>query len=152
MCVAKRSRSRRQHLCPLCLCNMTQSAQSAAVSTYHASDGAAYEKFLGRWTKELAPRFLDFASFSDEGPILDIGTGTGSLAFAMAARWPTRNVRGIDRAEPYIAYARASFKGEYPQFETGDATALPYDNDAFTGTAAQLVLNFVPNALAAMSE
>ncbi|MGB8630003.1 MAG: hypothetical protein WCD69_11510, partial [Xanthobacteraceae bacterium] len=56
----------------------TQSLKSSPVSTYHASDGAAYEKFLGRWTKELAPRFLDFATFSNEGPILDVGTGTGS--------------------------------------------------------------------------
>ena len=52
-------------------------------STYQASDGAAYEIFLGRWTKQLAPRLLDFASFAPDGPLLDVGTGTGSLAFAM---------------------------------------------------------------------
>jgi ubiquinone/menaquinone biosynthesis C-methylase UbiE len=134
---------------------MTQSVRSVMsrmVPTYHASDGAAYEKFLGRWTKELAPRFLDFATFPDEGPMLDIGTGTGSLAFAMAARWPSRNILGIDVAEPYIAYARAQFKGKCPQFEIGDAMALPYDDGTFAGTAAQLVLNFVPNAIAAVSE
>jgi SAM-dependent methyltransferase len=130
----------------------TQTPKSSTASTYHASDGAAYEKFLGRWTKELAPRFLDFATFSNEGPILDVGTGTGNLAFAMAARWPARNVRGIDVAESYIDYARARFKGKYPQFEIGDATALPYEDGAFTGSAAQLVLNFVPNALAAVNE
>ncbi|HMF25959.1 MAG TPA: methyltransferase domain-containing protein [Pseudolabrys sp.] len=131
---------------------MTQSAQSPAVSTYHASDGAAYEKFLGRWTKELAPRFLDFANFVDEGPILDIGTGTGSLAFAMAARWPSRNIVGIDVAEPYIAFARAQSKDQCPQFESGDAVALPYADGSFAGTAAQLVLNFVPNATGAVNE
>lgn len=152
MCVANRSRSRRRHLHPLCLCNMTQSVQSPAVSTYHASDGAAYEKFLGRWTKELAPRFLDFANFPDEGPILDIGTATGSLAFAMAARWPSRNILGIDVAEPYIACARAQSKDQCPQFEIGDAAALLYDDRTFAGTAAQLVLNFVPNAIAAVNE
>jgi ubiquinone/menaquinone biosynthesis C-methylase UbiE len=130
----------------------TQPLKSSAASTYHASDGAAYEKFLGRWTRELAPRFLDFATFSDEGPILDVGTGTGSLAFAMAARWPSRNVRAIDAAEPYIAHARAHFKGKYPHFEIGDATALLYDDGTFSGTAAQLVLNFVPNTVAAVNE
>jgi ubiquinone/menaquinone biosynthesis C-methylase UbiE len=106
----------------------TQSLKSSTASTYHASDGAAYEKFLGRWTKELAPRFLDFATFSNDGPILDVGTGTGSLAFTMADRWPARNVRGIDVAKPYIAHARAYFNGKYPQFEIGDAAALPYDD------------------------
>ncbi|MFY9837098.1 MAG: class I SAM-dependent methyltransferase [Xanthobacteraceae bacterium] len=130
----------------------TRSVKSSAASTYHASDGAAYEKFLGRWTKELAPRFLNFATFSDEGPILDVGTGTGSLAFAMAARWRSRSIVGIDIAEPYIDYARARFKNKSPQFEIGDAASLPYDDATFVGTAAQLVLNFVPNALAAVKE
>jgi SAM-dependent methyltransferase len=51
-----------------------------------------------------------------------------------------------------IAYARAQFKGNGPQFEIGDAMALPYDDGTFAGTVAQLVLNFVPNAIAAVSE
>ena len=55
-------------------------------------------------------------------------------------------------AKSYIDYARAQFKGKYPQFEIGDATALPYEDGAFAGAAAQLVLNFVPSALAAVNE
>jgi SAM-dependent methyltransferase len=124
----------------------------AAASTYHASDGAAYEIFLGRWTKELAPRLLDFAAFPADGALLDVGTGTGSLARAMAARWPSRQVVGIDVAEPYIAYARAQASGPWPAFAIGDAAALHYDDGAFAGVAAQLVLNFVPQPDAAVSE
>jgi SAM-dependent methyltransferase len=133
--------------------DMMQPAQSRAVSTYHASDGTAYEKFLGRWTKELAPRFLDFANFPDEGPILDIGTGTGSLAFTMAARWPSRRVIGIDIAEPYIFHARQiGTLDSQPEFELGHATALRFGDHTFAGSAAQLVLNFVPDATTAASE
>jgi len=46
---------------------------------YHASDGAAYQVFLGRWTELLAPVFLDFARMSGDGDVLDVGCGTGSL-------------------------------------------------------------------------
>jgi SAM-dependent methyltransferase len=122
------------------------------LSSYHASDGAAYERFLGRWTKRLAPQLLDFANFPADGALLDVGTGTGSMALAMTARWPQRPVVGIDAAECYIHYARSWGAGAYPRFHTGDATALPYGDDTFAGSAAQLVLNFVPNALAAARE
>src|SRR5262245_15834363 len=119
-------------------------------STYHANDGAAYEVFLGRWTRLLAPRLLDFAEFSSEGPLLDLGTGTGSLAFAMASRWPARQVIGIDIAESYIAYARSQRTSA--AFKVGDASALPFENCTFSGAAAQLVLSFVPDAKRAVSE
>jgi SAM-dependent methyltransferase len=72
----------------------------AAASTYHATDGAAYEVFLGRWTRRLAQPLLDFAEFPEDGPLLDAGCGTGSLAHAMATRWPRREVIGVgERAE-----------------------------------------------------
>jgi SAM-dependent methyltransferase len=121
-------------------------------SGYHASDGAAYEWFLGRWTKRLAGPLLDLASFSSEGSLLDVGTGTGSVAHAMASRWPARSVFGVDVAEPYIAYARSHAKDAAPVFEVGDAAALRFDDGTFAGVTAQLVLNFVPNARAAIDE
>src|ERR1700737_4492107 len=79
----------------------------AGGSAYHATDGASYEVFLGRWTRRLAEPLLDFAGFTIAGPVLDVGCGTGSLAYAMAARWPGHSVVGIDIAPPYIAFARS---------------------------------------------
>ncbi len=123
-----------------------------AHSTYYASDGAAYELFLGRWTQRLAAPLLDFAGFSSEGALLDVGTGTGSLAFAMAARWPERETLGIDIAAPYIAYAQSRTVGASPVFQLGDCARLPYRDGYFAGVAAQLVLNFMPEPLAAVCE
>jgi SAM-dependent methyltransferase len=123
-----------------------------ASTTYHASDGTAYEHFLGRWTSQLAGRLLDFAEFPGDGPLIDIGTGTGSLAVAMAVRWPSRRIIGIDLAEPYIRYARSRSTAPLLSFEVAEAARLPFRPDTFSGAAAQLVLNFVPNPEAAMSE
>jgi SAM-dependent methyltransferase len=123
-----------------------------AGSTYHASDGAAYDVFLGRWTRRLAEPFLDFIDPPPEGALLDVGCGTGSLAHAMAARWPQRRIVGIDAAAPYVAFARSQVRGDNPSFETANAVKLPFSDGAFAAAAAQLVLNFVPRPVAALAE
>ena len=119
---------------------------------YHASSGAAYEVFLGRWSRRLAEAMVEFAGFPEEGALLDIGCGTGSLAFAMAARFPGRRIVGIDPAAPYIDFARTRAVGSSTIFEVGDASALPYEDGAFAGAAAQLSLNFVGDADRALGE
>jgi 2-polyprenyl-3-methyl-5-hydroxy-6-metoxy-1,4-benzoquinol methylase len=53
-------------------------------SNFHASDGAAYEPWLGRWSRRLASVFLDFVEFAESGELLDVGCGTGALT----SRWP----------------------------------------------------------------
>ena len=125
---------------------------SATASTYHATDGAAYEVFLGRWTRRLAQPLLDFAGFPEQGRLLDVGCGTGSLAHSMAARWPGRNVIGVDVAVPYVTFARSQHRLDNLTFEQGDAAKLRYGDGSFAGVTAQLVLNFVPNAAAALNE
>jgi SAM-dependent methyltransferase len=119
---------------------------------YHATDGAAYEVFLGRWTRRLAEPFLDFARFPAAGRLLDIGCGTGSLARAMASRWPVCLVSGVDIAAPYVAFARAQAGLGNADFAVADAAALPYADATFAGVAAQLVLNFVADPAAALGE
>jgi len=123
-----------------------------AASTYHATDGAAYEVFLGRWIRRLAQPLLDFAEFPEQGHLLDVGCGTGSLAHAMAVRWPARNVVGVAAAAPYVAFARSKHKLGNLTFEEADAAKLPYTDASFAGVTAQLVLNFVPDVGAALNE
>jgi SAM-dependent methyltransferase len=121
-------------------------------STYYASDGAAYERFLGRWTQRLAEPFLDFAALPAEGDALEIGCGTGSLALALARRRSRGRVIAIDVAEPYLAYARTREDADRVVFEHGDAAALRFADASFAGVVSQLVLNFVPSALGAARE
>ena len=111
-------------------------------SSYLANDGAAYESFLGRWSRRLAEPFLDFARFAAAGELLDAGCGTGSLALAMAARWPGRPVLGLDFAAPYAAFARSRAASPGLAFAVGDLCRLPCETGRFAGAAAQLSLNF----------
>src|SRR5215510_9643429 len=105
---------------------------SSRADVYQATDGAAYEVFLGRRSRRLAEKLLDFAAFTSDGALLDgalldVGCGTGSLTGTMAARWPRRRIVGVDFSEAFLAFARSRGLGEAVVFEHGDATALPYD-------------------------
>src|SRR6266446_6193167 len=120
-------------------------------TTYRASDGAAYEVFLGRWSRVLAGPFAEFARLPEDGAILDVGCGTGSLALSLAERRCGR-VGGIDIAAPYIAFARSRQGGEGADFAVGDACHLPYADCHFAASLAQLALNFVTDPALALRE
>jgi SAM-dependent methyltransferase len=119
---------------------------------YHASDGDAYDRFLGRWSRLLATPFADFAAVPAAGDLLDVGCGTGSLALHLAELQRRGCVAGIDIALPYIAFARSRRRCESAQFMVGDASRLPYSDGGFAAALAQLSLNFVPDAAAAVRE
>ena len=121
-------------------------------SVFHASDGAAYEVWLGRWASRLAKVFLDFVEFPETGELLDVGCGTGALTLAMAERWPARRVTGVDLAAPFISYAQSRRPGDQPTFEIGDVCALKYEGGRFAGVAAQLVFLFIPRPEVALRE
>jgi SAM-dependent methyltransferase len=122
-----------------------------AAPGYHASDGAAYERFLGRWTQRLAVPFIDFARPPADGEALEVGCGTGSLAIALSERRGGRVV-AVDIAEPYLAFARTRSGAERVHFQTGNATRLPFPEQRFSAVLTQLVLNFVPDADVAARE
>jgi SAM-dependent methyltransferase len=61
--------------------------------------------------------------------VLDLGTGTGSVAQLVAERFPKAQVTGVDVSPKMIDVARA--KGTRVRFEVADAERLPYDDDAF---------------------
>jgi len=56
----------------------------AVSSTFVAADGDGYELQMGRWSRRLAPLFIDFAGITDAKCVLDVGCGTGNLSFGLA--------------------------------------------------------------------
>lgn len=125
---------------------------NTASSTFVASDGDAYEKLMGRWSRQLALPFLDFVDTADGDRVLDVGCGTGHLAFALTHRTGAGEVRGVDLAEPYIAHARRHNQDPRIVFEVADACALPFPDRSFDRVLSLLLLHFVPDADKAIAE
>jgi SAM-dependent methyltransferase len=113
----------------------------------------AYERFVGRWSRLFAPRLVDFAGLPPRDRILDVGSGTGSLAFAIAERRNRAHVLGIDPSREYVDYAarRNPFAGRVG-FEVGDAQPLRFPDASFDAALSLLVFNFIPDPTKAQLE
>jgi ubiquinone/menaquinone biosynthesis C-methylase UbiE len=99
-------------------------------STYNARSATAYEHFMGRWSRQLSPRFVEFAGISDGERILDVGCGTGSLTRVLLESADV-SIVGVDLAEVYLESARQTIRDQRVDFKTGDATSLPFADKNF---------------------
>jgi len=116
------------------------------------SDAIAYEEMMVRWSSRLAGLFLDFAEVGDADNVLDVGCGTGSLVKGILERTRRAHVVGIDPAEPFIDYARASLPVSRASFDCGSALNLPYPDASFDRSLSLLVFQFLKQPGIAASE
>jgi SAM-dependent methyltransferase len=116
------------------------------------SEADAYERFMGRWSRQLAPALVEYSEVRDAGSVLDVGSGTGVLAFAVRDATTTARVVGIDLSPEYVAHASTKNADVRVRFEVGDAQALRLPDASFDRTISLLVLNFVPDPERALRE
>jgi len=113
---------------------------------------AGYERFMGRWSRLLAPGYIAFADVKNGDRVLDVGTGTGSVAAAVEGSMPESEIVGIDPSQGFIAYAQKNAKSARAHFEVGDAQALKFKDASFAHTMSLLVMNFIPDHNKAIAE
>ena len=106
--------------------------------------GAAYQAYVGRWSRLVAREFVRWLGVPPRGRWLDVGCGTGTLVEAIAEQAGPRAVLGLDRSNGFVGYARARATAARTAFQVGDAQALPVADGSFDAVVSGLVLNF-PN-------
>lgn len=116
------------------------------------TDGAAYERQMGRWSQAVGAVFLDWLAPPQGRRWLDVGCGNGAFCELLQARCPPAELYGIDPSDAQLAYARKRVAAKSAHFQTGDAQALPFDDASFDVATMALVISFIPDPGKAVAE
>jgi SAM-dependent methyltransferase len=116
------------------------------------TDGQAYEKLMGRWSRAVGDIFVDWLSVPKGLRWLDVGCGTGAFTELVLERCVPRAMSAIDPAPDQIAYAQSKLATTAVAFRIGDAQSLPYADGEFDVAAMALVIAFIPDPAKAVTE
>ncbi|MBM6578954.1 class I SAM-dependent methyltransferase [Microvirga sp. BT689] len=114
--------------------------------------GDSYDRYMGRWSRLIAPRFLAWLAAPGDSEWLEVGCGTGALSKAILDGCAPRRLTAIEPSEGFLAQARRNVPDPRVEFRRGDAQDLPVETDSQDVVVSGLVLNFVPDRLKALSE
>jgi SAM-dependent methyltransferase len=112
--------------------------------------GDAYDRFMGRYSKELAPRLIEFAGIESGMRVLDVGCGPGALAERLVERLGSELVSAADPSDPFVAACAERLPGA--EVRRADAEQLPWEDGSFDAALAQLVVNFMRDPHAGVAE
>jgi len=116
------------------------------------ASGAAYEPYVGRWSRLVAREFLGWLAVPPAKRWLDVGCGTGALTATIVAIASPSHVDAVDTSEGFVAYAREQVPDPRVRFGVADARALASEAASYDAVVSGLVLNFVPDPARAVAE
>ena len=110
----------------------------------------AYDRFMGRYSVPLSREVADALELEPGQRVLDVGCGPGALTAELVRRLGAGSVCAVDPSEPFVAAAQERFPGVDIRLAT--AESLPYEDDAFDVTVAQLVVHFMADPVGGLVE
>jgi SAM-dependent methyltransferase len=110
----------------------------------------AYARFMGRYSEPLAVEFASWAGPRPGQQVLDVGCGPGALTIELVRRLGEEAVSAIDPSESFVAAIRERFPGV--DVRSGTAEGLPFRDHSFDAALAQLVVHFMSDPVAGLSE
>lgn len=111
---------------------------------------SAYDAFMGRYSRLLVGQMIDLAGVRNGDRAIDVGCGPGALTAGLVDLLGAGHVAAVDPSEPFVAAARE----RHPEVDIRRAAAesLPYEDGEFDAALAQLVVHFMADPIAGISE
>jgi SAM-dependent methyltransferase len=113
--------------------------------------GSPYEQYVGRWSRLVAREFLQWLRIPPGRKWLDLGCGTGALCAAIVDDCSPSSVEGVEPSEGFLEMAKANLAGQ-AMLHQGSAMVIPLEDASIDVVVSGLVLNFIPDQRAALSE
>jgi ubiquinone/menaquinone biosynthesis C-methylase UbiE len=110
----------------------------------------AYGRFMGRYSEPLAVQFAELAGVRAGQRALDVGCGPGALTAQLVDRLGAEAVSAVDPSPSFVEAVRERFPDIDAQ--AGTAEQLPFLDDSFDLTLAQLVVHFMSDPVAGLRE
>jgi ubiquinone/menaquinone biosynthesis C-methylase UbiE len=108
-------------------------AYKKEIADLYSGRSQAYDN--SAWHDRIARKLVDYANIKSDSRVLDIGTGTGMVAFYAASKLgPRGSVIGIDISEGMIERAKSKLHNAQTtniRFELGDGELLGYEPSSF---------------------
>lgn len=112
--------------------------------------GDHYDRFMGRFSRALAPQLADVAELNAGMRVLDVGCGPGALTGELVSRLGADAVAAIDPSPSFVAACRERFPDV--DVREGAAEELPWAEDEYDAALACLVVNFMRDPLRGVQE
>ena len=116
------------------------------------SDGAAYDRTMGRLSRVAGRHFLDWLALPNGLRWLDVGCGTGAFTELILGSNDPAAISAIDPSADQVAIARRKSSADKVDYRKADAMALPFDDDTFDVAVMALVIQYIPDRTKAMAE
>ncbi len=116
------------------------------------SDGKAYERLMGRWSKLAGAQFLDWLDAPKNLRWIDVGCGNGAFTEVLIEKTSPASVEGIDPSDGQISFARERPGTKTAEFRVGDSQALPFADNSFDAASMALVIVFILDPVKAAKE
>ncbi len=110
----------------------------------------SYDRFMGRYSTQLAPQLAEFGGACAGQRLLDVGCGPGALTAELVRRLGDGAVSAVDPSEAFVAAAGTRYPGV--DVQNASAESLPFGDSSFDATFAQLVVHFMADPVAGLRE